>query len=290
MRLDLNADVGESFGAYKLGQDGLLMPAITSANVACGFHAGDPGVMRETVSLARQHGVAVGAHPGFPDLVGFGRREIRATPREVEDLVVYQIGAFAAVAAATGMRLQHVKAHGALYNMAVRDASLADAIARATAAVDRTLILFGLPGSELVAAGQRAGLRTAREGFADRAYRPDGTLVPRHEPGAVIEDPETVVSSSDRHGARRRRECDRWIANRSRGRDYLRARRHAGRRQAGLAHPSGIDRRWCARPSAGSPGADQLDRTVSATSTRRRIFPTIVFGSSVRNSTCAGTL
>jgi len=194
MRVDLNADMGESFGAYKLGQDALLMPAITSASVACGFHAGDPGVMRETVSLARQHDVSVGAHPGFPDLVGFGRRDIRATAREVEDLVVYQIGALAAVAATQGLRLQHVKAHGALYNMAVRDAALADAIARATAAVDRTLILFGLPGSELVAAGQRAGLRTAREGFADRAYRRDGTLVPRHEPGAVIEDPEMVVS------------------------------------------------------------------------------------------------
>ncbi len=194
MRVDLNADMGESFGAYKLGQDALLMPAITSASVACGFHAGDPGVMRETVALARQNQVSIGAHPGFPDLVGFGRRDIRATPREVEDLVVYQIGALAAVAAAQGMRLQHVKAHGALYNMAARDAALADAIARATAAVDRTLILFGLPKSELVAAGQRAGLRTAREGFADRGYRSDGTLMPRHEPGAVIEDPETVVS------------------------------------------------------------------------------------------------
>jgi len=193
MRLDLNADVGESFGEYKLGQDGLLMPSITSASIACGFHAGDPGVMRETISLAQQHGVAVGAHPSFPDLVGFGRREMRATPREVEDFVVYQIGALAAVAAAAGMRLQHVKAHGALYNMAVRDATLADAIARATASVDRSLILFGLPGSELIAAGTRAGLRTAREGFADRAYRPDGTLVRRSDPGAVIEDQESVV-------------------------------------------------------------------------------------------------
>jgi UPF0271 protein len=194
MRLDLNADMGESFGAYKLGQDALLMPVITSASVACGFHAGDPGVMRETVSLARQHGVAVGAHPGFPDLVGFGRREMRTTPREVEDFVVYQIGALAAVLITQGLRLQHVKAHGALYNMAARDASLADAIARATAAVDPALILFGLPGSQLIAAGERAGLRTAREGFADRAYQADGTLVPRHMPGAVIEEPEIVVS------------------------------------------------------------------------------------------------
>jgi UPF0271 protein len=194
MRLDLNADMGESFGAYKLGQDELLMPSITSASVACGFHAGDPGVMRATVALARKHGVAVGAHPSFPDLVGFGRREMRATPREVEDFVVYQIGAIAAMAAAEGLRLQHVKAHGALYNMAVRDASLADAIARATAAVDPSLILFGLPGSQLIAAGQRAGLRTAREGFADRAYKPDGTLVPRNEPGALIEEADAVVA------------------------------------------------------------------------------------------------
>jgi UPF0271 protein len=169
------------------------MPVITSANVACGFHAGDPGVMRETAALAREHGVAVGAHPGFPDLVGFGRREVRATAREIEDLVVYQIGALAAVLTTQGMRLQHVKAHGALYNMAVRDATVADAIARATAAVDPALILFGLPRSQLIAAGHRAGLRTAREGFADRAYRPDGTLVPRHEAGAVIEDGEAVV-------------------------------------------------------------------------------------------------
>jgi UPF0271 protein len=193
MRCDLNADVGESFGTYTLGQDALLMPALTSANVACGFHGGDPGVMRETVALARQHSVAIGAHPSFPDLVGFGRREMKATPREVEDLVVYQIGALAAVAAAQGARLQHVKAHGALYNMAAREAALADAIARATAAVDPSLILFGLPGSQLIAAGVRAGLRTAREGFADRAYQKDGALVPRHEAGAVIEDPDAVV-------------------------------------------------------------------------------------------------
>jgi UPF0271 protein len=137
--------------------------------------------------------VAIGAHPGFPDLVGFGRREVQATAREVEDFVVYQIGALAAVATAHGLRLQHVKAHGALYNMAVRDAALADAIARAAASVDPALILFGLPGSQLIAAGRRAGLRVAREGFADRAYQHDGTLVPRHEPGAVIEDPEIVV-------------------------------------------------------------------------------------------------
>lgn len=193
MRIDLNADVGESFGAYKLGRDEDLIPLITSANVACGFHAGDPGIMRATVTLAREHQVAVGAHPGFPDLVGFGRRELSASPREVEDAVAYQIGALAGIAAGQGVRLQHVKAHGALYNMAVRRRPLADAIARATAAVDRTLILLGLPGSELLEAGTRAGLRTAAEGFADRAYQPDGALVPRTQAGAVIDDPDSVV-------------------------------------------------------------------------------------------------
>jgi UPF0271 protein len=149
--------------------------------------------MRATVELAREHGVAVGAHPGFPDLSGFGRRDMRMSPREVEDLVVYQIGALAGVAAAQGVRLQHVKAHGALYNMAVTDLVLADAIARATAAIDRDLVLLGLAGSQLLRAGERAGLRTASEVFADRAYRCDGTLVPRAQPGAVIHDEEAVV-------------------------------------------------------------------------------------------------
>ena len=192
MRVDLNADVGESFGAWSLGQDPALMSSITSASVACGFHAGDPGVMRATVALALEHGVAVGAHPGFPDLAGFGRRELQVSPRDVEDFVVYQIGALAGIAAAQGVRLQHVKPHGALFNMAVRDASLADAIARAVTMIDKSMILFGLPGSELVAAGTRAGLRTACEVFADRAYRSDGTLVPRQEEGAVIHDAAAV--------------------------------------------------------------------------------------------------
>ena len=192
MRVDLNADVGESFGAWSMGQDPALMSSITSANVACGFHAGDPGVMRATVALAAEHGVAVGAHPGFPDLAGFGRRELQVSPRDVEDFVVYQVGALAGIAAAQGVRLQHVKPHGALFNMAVRDAALADAIARAVALIDKSMILFGLPGSELVAAGARAGLRTACEVFADRAYRSDGTLVPRQEEGAVIHDAAAV--------------------------------------------------------------------------------------------------
>lgn len=194
MEIDLNADVGESFGIYTIGEDSALIPLLTSVNVACGFHAGDPGVMRSTVALARAHGVAVGAHPGFPDLAGFGRREMSATPREIEDLVAYQIGALAGIAAAEGVRLQHVKAHGALYNMAARDRTVADAVARATALVDRTLILLGLPDSQLTAAGRAAGLRTASEGFADRAYQPNGALVPRSRPGAVIDDVDTVVT------------------------------------------------------------------------------------------------
>jgi UPF0271 protein len=189
MRIDLNADVGEG-----VGQDPALMPHITSANVACGVHAGSPAVMRETVLLAREHGVAVGAHPSFPDREGFGRRDLRLPPLQIEDIVVSQIEALAAIAAAEDVRLQHVKPHGALFNVAVRDRSVADAIARAIALVDPALILFGLPASELIAAGKAAGLRTACEAFADRAYRPDGTLVPRTQPGALIDDAAQVLT------------------------------------------------------------------------------------------------
>ena len=191
--IDLNCDMGESFGAYTIGADDAVMPSITSANVACGFHGGDPSVMRRTVRLARDHGVAVGAHPGFPDLVGFGRRDMRVAPQEVEDLVLYQVGALAAIARGEGLRLAHVKPHGALYNMAVRDRSLADAIARAVASFDRSLVFFALPSSDLARAGQSAGLQVALEGFADRAYEPDGSLTPRSRAGAVIHDEETVV-------------------------------------------------------------------------------------------------
>ena len=198
MRIDLNSDLGESFGPWPMGQDAALMESITSANVACGFHAGDPGVMRQTIALAKDKGVGVGAHPGFPDLVGFGRREIAASPSEVEDLVLYQISALAGMARAQGARLQHVKAHGALYNMACRNRSLADAIARAVAAFDRELILFGLPNSELLRAGTAAGLSVAAEVFADRAYDPDGALTSRSKPGSVIHDARQVVARAVR--------------------------------------------------------------------------------------------
>lgn len=194
MRVDLNADVGESFGAYIYGDDAGVLPFVSSASIACGFHAGDPGVMRETVRLALRHGVAIGAHPGFQDLAGFGRREVHLSPAEVETLVAYQVGALAGVAAAEGARLRHVKPHGALYNMAARDEGLATAIARAVSSVDTSLVLFGLSGSCLVTAGQRAGLRVASEAFPDRAYRSDGSLAPRGVAGAVITGLERVVS------------------------------------------------------------------------------------------------
>jgi UPF0271 protein len=198
MRIDINSDLGESFGAYTIGHDEGLMRSITSANVACGFHAGDPSVMRRTLRLARESGVAVGAHPGFPDLVGFGRRDLHVTPAEAEDFILYQIGAIAGMAAAEGLRLQHVKPHGALFNMAVRDAALAGAIARAVAAFDRSLILFGSPGSEILAAGRQAGLGIACEVFADRAYEPDGSLASRRKPGSVIHDPDVVIARAVR--------------------------------------------------------------------------------------------
>ena len=204
MRIDLNSDLGESFGPWPMGDDPALMANISSANVACGFHAGDPGTMRATVALAKNTGVAVGAHPGFPDLVGFGRREIKATPREVEDFVVYQVAALAGIAAAQGVRLQHVKAHGALYNMACRDRGLAEAIARAVVGFDRSLILFGLPNSELITAGRAAGLNVAAEVFADRAYEPNGSLASRQKAGSVIHDQAAVVARAIRMVRERR--------------------------------------------------------------------------------------
>jgi UPF0271 protein len=181
LRVDLNADVGE--GA---GDDAALMPWLSSANVACGYHAGNSAVMRHAVGFAVRHGVAVGAHPGFADRKGFGRRELQIAPDEVEALVTRQIAALADVAVSKGVRLRHVKPHGALYNMAARDRVLADAIARATASFDPSLVLFGLAGSRLIDAGRDAGLRTTSEVFADRGYRGDGSLVPRSEPGALL--------------------------------------------------------------------------------------------------------
>jgi 5-oxoprolinase (ATP-hydrolysing) subunit A len=192
-RIDLNCDMGESFGAYKLGTDEQILPFITSANIACGFHAGDPATMRKTVQLALQHGVGIGAHPGLPDLVGFGRRNMDISAQDAYDMVVYQIGAMSGFVRAEGGVLQHVKPHGALYNMAAKSQKLSEAIAEAVYKIDPSLILFGLSGSELVKAGERIGLRTAHEVFADRTYQADGTLTPRTQPGALISDEETAL-------------------------------------------------------------------------------------------------
>ena len=193
--IDLNSDVGESFGVYRLGLDEDLIPLISSANIACGFHAGDPSVMRRTVSVAKRHGVAVGAHPGFPDLMGFGRRNMDISTSEIGDYVVYQVGALQAFAAMAGSKLQHVKAHGALYNRGVHQVDIYETIAKAVARIDKDLILVVMCGpgrEELEGIGKTYGVRIAFESFADRGYNPDGTLVSRNEPGAVLRDPQAV--------------------------------------------------------------------------------------------------
>jgi UPF0271 protein len=193
-RIDLNCDLGESFGAYRIGNDAAILPFVTSANIACGFHAGDPSVMRKTVQMALKNGVALGAHPGLHDLQGFGRRKIEISPQEAYDLVVYQIGALFGFIRAEGAWMQHVKPHGALYNMAAKDKNLAEAVANAVYDVNPELILFGLAGSELIQAGKKIGLKTAEEVFADRTYQLDGTLTPRSQPDALIVDDAKAVS------------------------------------------------------------------------------------------------
>ena len=187
--IDINCDIGESFGVYRLGEDEALMPLVTSANIACGFHAGDPAVMQATVRLAVKCGVSIGAHPGYPDLQGFGRREMSLPLEEMEALVLYQVSALAGFARAEGAEVTHIKPHGALYNQAGKDAALAEVIACAARRFSREVILVGLAGSALIDAGLEAGLGVAREAFPDRAYEPDGSLRRRDLHGAVIEDP-----------------------------------------------------------------------------------------------------
>lgn len=186
--VDINCDMGESFGSYKLGRDEEILDYVTSANIACGFHAGDPSTMKRTVQMALEKNVGIGAHPGVQDLVGFGRREINLSPEEAYDIVVYQIGALYAFVKSEGGKIQHVKPHGALFNMAAKDAQLAEAIAEAVYKVDPEMILFGLAGSELVKAGKKIGLRTANEVFSDRTYQQDGSLTSRREKNALITD------------------------------------------------------------------------------------------------------
>lgn len=196
--VDLNCDLGESFGAYTIGLDNEVIAHVSSVNVACGYHAGDPLVMEKTVAAAKAAGVAVGAHPGFPDLMGFGRRNMVVSPKEVKAYVKYQLGALMAFAAAEGIRLQHCKPHGALYNMAGKDMDLALAIAEAIAEVDKNIILLGLANSKMIDAGKQLGLRVANEVFADRAYQADGSLVPRKLPGAVIHDKDEAIARTVR--------------------------------------------------------------------------------------------
>lgn len=196
--IDLNCDLGESFGRYTLGDDTAMMELITSANVACGFHAGDPIVMQRTVSLAIAHGVNIGAHPGYPDLQGFGRRALSMTQEELRAMVLYQLGALQSFTRTAGVPLTHVKPHGALYNTASRDEGVAETIAQAVLDFDPCLMLLTLPGSALAQAAQALGLRVVREGFADRAYQADGTLVPRSHPNALITDAATVAARAVR--------------------------------------------------------------------------------------------
>jgi UPF0271 protein len=193
-RIDLNADIGEGFGAWRMGDDAALLALVSSANIACGFHAGDPRTMRESVALCLRHGVAIGAHPSYPDREGFGRRDMALTPAEIHDAVLYQASALAGIAAAAGARLAHLKPHGALYNRAAVDREAADAIARAVHALDPSLRLVGLAGSCLLDAGRALGLRVLAEGFADRRYDAQGRLVSRREPDALIEDPAESVA------------------------------------------------------------------------------------------------
>lgn len=194
LSIDLNCDLGESFGAYTVGMDAEILPYVTSANIACGFHAGDPSVMQKSVLLCKKYGVQVGAHPGLPDLQGFGRRRMAISPAEAEADVMYQIGALKAFCDAAGVPLHHVKPHGALYNMAARDPVLAAAICRAVQAAAPGAVLLALSGSEMVKAANAIGLPVASEVFADRGYRADGSLVPRGAPGAMIEDEDTAIA------------------------------------------------------------------------------------------------
>ncbi|HVM29785.1 MAG TPA: 5-oxoprolinase subunit PxpA [Candidatus Limnocylindrales bacterium] len=196
MKIDLNADVGESYAAWAMGDDEALVPLVSSVNVACGAHAGDPLVMQRTVELALRHGVALGAHPGYPDRDGFGRREMELSAAELHASLLYQLGALGAFAHPAGLRLRHVKPHGALYNRAARDAAVAEVVAEAVSAFDAELVLVGLAGSLLLDAGRAAGLAVAAEAFVDRAYEPDGSLRHRRLAGAVLRSPAEAAEQA----------------------------------------------------------------------------------------------
>ncbi len=192
--IDLNCDMGESFGAWQMGNDAALMDYVSSVNIACGFHAGDASVIRKTIETAIEKGVAVGAHPSFPDLQGFGRRTMSLSAQEIFDVVLYQVAAIKGICEALGSKLHHVKPHGALYNQAAKDKDSAEAIAEAVKAIDENLILYGLSGSFLISEAEKIGLQTASEVFADRTYQSDGTLTPRNLTNALISNTEQAVS------------------------------------------------------------------------------------------------
>jgi len=194
--IDLNCDMGESYGAWKMGADAEVMPFITSANIACGFHAGDPATIRKTVRLAVDHGVSIGAHPSLPDLQGFGRRIMKIAPQEMYDLVLYQAGAIEAFVRAVGARLHHVKCHGALYNMAANDEALSDACARAVKDLGGDVLLYALSGSRMMECAAKQGVRAIGEAFADRGYQDDGTLAPRDVAGGMIVDEKKSVAQA----------------------------------------------------------------------------------------------
>jgi len=194
LSVDLNCDMGESFGAWRMGNDAELMDHVSSVNIACGFHAGDPTTMRKTVEMAVEKGVAIGAHPSYPDLQGFGRRDMSLSMQEVFDIVLYQVSSLKGICEASGGKLHHVKPHGALYNRAARDGELAHGIARAIWKIDSDLVLYGLSGSYLITEAKNYGLRTASEVFADRTYTADGTLTPRSRPDALIENTRDAVN------------------------------------------------------------------------------------------------
>ncbi len=191
--IDLNCDMGESFGAWRMGHDAELMDFVSSINIACGFHAGDAGTIRETVQIAQKKGVAIGAHPSFPDLQGFGRRAMSLSTQEIFDIVLYQVSAVKGICEAFGTTLHHVKPHGALYNLAAKDRAVAEAVAESVKKIDQNLIFYGLSGSFLISEAKKIGLKTASEVFADRTYQTDGSLTPRSEPHAMIDSIEKSI-------------------------------------------------------------------------------------------------
>ena len=194
LRIDLNCDMGESYGAWKMGNDEAILPFVSSANIACGFHGGDPATMRKTVAAAIKNNVGVDAHPCLPDLQGFGRRDMKISDQEAYDMMVVQIGSLAAVAASQGTKLQHVKAHGQLYNMAIKNEGLTHALAQAVYDVDKSLVFFGLAASNMIPIAEKIGLTVKSEVFGDRTYQPDGTLTPRTQPGAMITDVKQTIA------------------------------------------------------------------------------------------------